>query len=315
MKKLTVVGSVNADHVIAVPYFPKAGETLRGSAYSIAYGGKGANQAVAARRLGACVDFIGCVGDDDIGQAMKQAFAQEGINVANLRCIAGQKSGMALIQVASSGENNIVVVAGANACVDEQWVNQCTLPIRQADYLLMQLEIELAAVVQAATLAKQGQTQVILNPAPAQPLPEVLWGLVDIITPNESEIEILTGVAVKDPKTAQQACDILHQKGVATVLITLGAKGVYLSEQGQGGQWLKGFEVKSKDSTGAGDTFNGALASALCDGKPLSEAVHFAQAAAAISVTQMGAQASMPRYSAVLDFLAEQRNRAVALGD
>lgn len=307
MKKLTVLGSINADHVISVPYFPKAGETLIGSNYYIAYGGKGANQAVAAARLGANVDFIGCIGDDQIGQAMKQDFAKAGINVDNIIHIPQQMTGIAMIQVAATGENSIAIAAGANAHLDQGIVNQCASQIEQADYLLMQLETPLIAVIEAAKIAKAAQTHIILNPAPAQNLPQELLSLVDIITPNETETEILTGVKIQNEQDAQRACQILHQKGIDTVLITLGAKGIYLSQQGQQqGQLISGFKVQAKDTTAAGDTFNGGLACALCAEQTLMEAINFAQAAAAISVTRMGAQPSIPTHTEVLDFLAQQ---------
>lgn len=193
MKKLTVLGSINADHVISVPYFAKP-ETLTGHSCHIAYGGKGANQAVAAARLGAKVSFIGCIGSDDIGKAMKSAFEQDGIDTRSIKTIPNEMTGIAMIQVAESGENSIVISAGANGHLDETVVAKCAAEITQADYLLMQLETPLPAIVQAAKLAQQNGTKVILNPAPARALPDELLNLLDMITPNETEAEILTGV-------------------------------------------------------------------------------------------------------------------------
>ncbi|WGE41900.1 ribokinase [Actinobacillus equuli] len=297
MKKLCVLGSVNADHVIRVPYFPKAGETLKGGNYHIAYGGKGANQAVAAARVRDTslvdVDFIACIGTDDIGRAMKQAFVQDGINPEHIVEVADQMTGIAMIQVADSGENSIVISAGANAKLDESVVAQHQATIESADCLLVQLETPLQAVEKALKIAKAHHTQVILNPAPAQPLSDEILANIDMITPNETETALLTGVQVVDEQTAQQAADVFHQKGIQTVLITLGAKGAFLSENGNG-EIIAGFKVTPVDTTAAGDTFNGALAVALLEGKSMRDAVMFAHKASSISVTRMGAQSSIP---------------------
>ena len=304
-KQLTVLGSINADHVISVPHFPRPGETLIGNNYAIAYGGKGANQAVAAARLGAQVNFIGCIGDDDIGREMKNAFARDGINTTPIVQVDGQTTGIAMIQVAQSGENSIVISAGANACLDEKSVTTFATEIIHADYLLMQLETPLGAVIQAAKLAKDNKTKVVLNPAPAQYLPDDLLHCIDIITPNETEAEILTGVNVKDENSAKAVADIFHAKGIETVLITLGAKGVYASHRGKG-KVIAGFRVQPVDTTAAGDTFNGAFITALLEDKPLEEAIRFAHAAAALSVTKKGAQSSIPSREETLMFLVQQ---------
>ncbi len=300
MKKLCVLGSVNADHVIRVPYFPKAGETLKGGHYHIAYGGKGANQAVAAARVRDTslvdVDFIACIGADDIGRAMKQAFVQDGINPEHIVEVADQMTGIAMIQVADSGENSIVISAGANANLDESVVAQHQATIESADCLLVQLETPLQAVEKAVKIAKAHHTQVILNPAPAQPLSDEILANIDMITPNETETALLTGVQVVDEQTAQQAANVFHQKGIQTVLITLGAKGAFLSENGNG-EIIAGFKVIPVDTTAAGDTFNGALAVALLEGKSMRDAVMFAHKASSISVTRMGAQSSIPTRS------------------
>ncbi|MCI7478923.1 MAG: ribokinase [[Pasteurella] aerogenes] len=303
-KKLTVLGSINADHVISVAHFVKPGETLTGRDYHIAFGGKGANQAVAAARLGATVSFIACIGADDIGRNMKQAFAQDGIAVHSVVEIADETTGIAMIQVADSGENSIVISAGANAALDEQIVAQFRDDITRADYLLMQLETPLSAVQKAAELAKAHDTFVILNPAPARPLSDEMLALVDMITPNETEAEILTGIAVTDEQSAAKAAQVFHQKGIHTVLITLGSKGVYVSQKETGkGNIVAGFRVQAVDTTAAGDTFNGALVTALAEGKTLDDAIRFAHAAAAISVTRKGAQPSIPYRQETLDFL------------
>lgn len=302
MKKLTVLGSINADHVISVPHFVKPGETLMGNNYHIAYGGKGANQAVAAARLGANVDFIACIGNDDIGLAMKKAFAQGGMNTEAVVEVKDTTTGIAMIQVSASGENSIVISAGANACLTEEVIERFQHKISQADSLLMQLETPLSAVILAAKLAKTANTKVVLNPAPAQALPDELLTNIDMITPNETETEILTGVKVIDEQSAAKAAQVFHTKGIETVLITLGSKGVYVSQQGRG-EIVVGFRVEAKDTTAAGDTFNGALMTALLEDKPLAQAIRFAHAAAAISVTRQGAQPSIPTREETLSFL------------
>ncbi len=306
MKKLCVLGSINVDHVIRVPYFPKAGETLTGYGYQIAYGGKGANQAVAAARVGAKVSFIGAIGDDQIGQTMKQAFEQDGIDISAICVIPNQSTGLAMIQVADSGENSIVISAGANADLSEALVEQHKSHIEQADILLMQLESPLQAVTLATKFAKTAGVKVVLNPAPAQPLPDSLLSHIDIITPNETEAEILTGIKVTDEKTATVAANHFHQLGIETVLITLGSKGVYYSEKGRG-EIIPGFRVDAVDTTAAGDTFNGAFVTALLEGKSAKDAIRFAHAAAAISVTRMGAQTAIPRREDVDQFLQDRR--------
>ncbi|MEG9490252.1 ribokinase [Mannheimia indoligenes] len=305
MKNLTVLGSINADHVISVPYFAKPGETLTGHSYHIAYGGKGANQAVAAARLGAKVSFIGCIGDDGIGKAMKTEFEKDDINTRPIKSVANEMTGIAMIQVAESGENSIVISAGANGHLDETVVAEFQSEITQADCLLMQLETPLPAIIQAAKIAQENNTQVVLNPAPARALPDELLSLLDIITPNETEAEILTGIKVVDETSAKLAAQAFHQKGIEKVLITLGSKGVFVSENGQG-EIVAGFRVNAVDTTAAGDTFNGALVTAMLEDKPLNEAIRFAHAAAAISVTRKGAQPSIPSRQETLDFLSKQ---------
>lgn len=303
MHKLTVLGSINADHVIQVPHFPQPGETLSGQNYHIVYGGKGANQAVAAARLGAKVDFIACIGEDKIGLEMKQAFQKDGINTDSIATIQGETTGIAMIQVADSGENSIVISAGANAHLTTDIVDKFKQKILDADALLMQLETPLDAIIYATKIAKQAGKHTVLNPAPAKALPDELLAQLTMITPNETEAELLTGVKVVDEQSAAQAAAVFHQKGVAIVLITLGAKGVFISHNALQ-KIIPGFRVQAKDTTAAGDTFNGALVTALLEQKSLEEAIQFAHAAAAISVTRFGSQTSIPSRQETLDFLA-----------
>ncbi|AWQ20664.1 ribokinase [Pantoea ananatis] len=303
--KLAVLGSINADHILNLAHFPRPGETVIGQKYQIAFGGKGANQAVAAGRAGANIAFIACVGADDIGERICQQLAQDNIDTHSVEAVEGESTGVAMIFVNGEGENNIGIYSGANAALTPQYVERHQQVITQADALLMQLESPLDSVLAAATLARQHQTRVILNPAPATKLSDDLLALTDIITPNETEAEILTGIAVNNDDDAARAAAALHEKGIATVLITLGRRGVWLSENGKG-QRIAGFEVNAVDTIAAGDTFNGAFITARLEGKAMHDAVRFAHAAAAIAVTRSGAQPSVPWRAEIDDFLQQQ---------
>lgn len=303
--KLAVLGSINADHILNLAHFPRPGETVIGQKYQIAFGGKGANQAVAAGRAGANIAFIACVGADDIGERICQQLAQDNIDTHPVEAVEGESTGVAMIFVNGEGENNIGIYSGANAALTPQYVERHQQVIAQADALLMQLESPLDSVLAAATLARQHQTRVILNPAPATKLSDDLLALIDIITPNETEAEILTDIAVNNDADAARAAAALHEKGIATVLITLGRRGVWLSENGKG-QRIAGFEVNAVDTIAAGDTFNGAFITARLEGKAMHDAVRFAHAAAAIAVTRSGAQPSVPWRAEIDDFLQQQ---------
>lgn len=335
MSKLVVLGSVNADHVLKVPSFPRPGETLHGGGYQVIPGGKGANQAVAAARLGADISFIACVGDDAFGKEMKQSFQATGIGTSAVMEEQGTPTGIAMIQVADTGENSICISAEANGKLDAERLKPHLSLIESAEYLLMQLETPMCGVELAAKAAKASGTTVVLNPAPATALSDQLLSCVDIITPNETEAELLTGVTVFDERSAQLAADILHAKGITIVMITLGAEGVWLSvkekgtaktgnddivyqqnnsyqqdnsHQKESGKVIKGFRVNAIDTTAAGDTFNGALLTGLLEGMALEEAIEFSHAAAAISVTRFGAQTSIPNRDEADRFLQQQMN-------
>lgn len=305
MNKLVVLGSVNADHVLQVASFPRPGETLLGHSYAVIPGGKGANQAVAAARLGADIAFIACVGDDSFGHKMIKEFALDGINTQAVMVETDKPTGIAMIQVAATGENSICISAEANACLTPERLMPHNQLIEQADTLLMQLETPIATITRAANIAKQAGTRVVLNPAPAQPLSDELLAVVDLITPNETEAELLTGIKVTDMASAQVAANVLHAKGISEVMITLGSQGVWISTDGIGKQ-VKGFRVDAVDTTAAGDTFNGGLLAGSQAGLALDEAIRFAHAAAAISVTRVGAQTSIPSKAEVTAFLAAQ---------
>ncbi|MEY0453131.1 ribokinase [Proteus terrae] len=303
-KKLVILGSVNADHILNVAHFPLPGETISGNQFQMVFGGKGANQAVAAGRCGANISFLACLGNDDIGKKAKAQLMTDNIDTKSIELIDDVATGVALIFVNQQGENVIGIHAGANGLLDTSYVQRHGNIIKEADALLMQLESPLDSVLKAAEIAKQENVQVILNPAPAQALPDELLSLVDIITPNETETEYLTGIKVIDDESAQQAADVLHHKGIKTVLITLGSRGVWVSEKNNKGCIVPAFKVKAVDTIAAGDTFNGALITALLEGQSMMLAIKFAHAAAAIAVTRAGAQPSVPWRHEVDTFLA-----------
>lgn len=303
--KLAVLGSINADHILNMAQFPRPGETVIGKQYQVAFGGKGANQAVAAGRSGADIAFIACVGEDDIGQRIRDRLAEDRIDVASVEVVPDESTGVALIFVNGEGENCIAIHAGANAALTPARVEKYQQTIADADALLMQLESPLESVLAAAKIAQQHQTRVILNPAPALALSDELLALIDMITPNETEAEILTGVPVANDDDAARAAAVLHAKGIGSVLITLGSRGVWLSQEGKG-ERIAGFRVDAVDTIAAGDTFNGALITALLEGKAMPEAVRFAHAAAAIAVTRYGAQPSVPWREEIDLFLQQQ---------
>lgn len=303
--KLVVLGSINADHILNLESFPTPGETVTGHHYQVAFGGKGANQAVAAGRSGADIAFIACTGDDDIGERVRRQLQSDGIDVAPVRAVKDQSTGVALIFVNAEGENVIGIHAGANAALSVEQVEAEKARIAGAQALLMQLESPLESVLAAAKIAHQHQTTVVLNPAPARELSDELLALVDIITPNETEAEKLTGIRVENDDDAANAARVLHDKGIGIVMITLGGRGVWVSHEGQGRR-VPGFKVQAIDTIAAGDTFNGAFVTALLEGIALDEAIRFAHAAAAIAVTRKGAQPSVPWREEIDEFLRQQ---------
>jgi ribokinase len=300
--RILVVGSSNTDMIIKLDRIPRPGETILGGAFVTAAGGKGANQAVGAARAGGQVTFIARVGRDMFGDQAVAGFVKDGINVDYVTRDKTNPSGVALIFVAKDGENSIAVAGGANAKLSPADVRKAKAAFAGASVLVMQLETPLETVQAAADLAAKAGVRVILNPAPAQPLPDKLLNRVSILTPNETEAELLTGIGVKDDVSAAAAATKLRARGVRTVIITLGARGAFVATE-SGEQLVPGFKVKAVDTTAAGDIFNGALAVALAEGKPLELAVRLANAAAAISVTRLGAQPSAPTRREIERFL------------
>jgi ribokinase len=301
--RIVVVGSSNTDLVVRAPALPGPGETVLGSAFLVAPGGKGANQAVAAARLGARVTLVARLGVDEFGDRTLAALERESIDTTFVTRDAEAASGVALIVVSESGENAIAVAPGANMRLTAADVDRAAPAIREADMLLLQLETPLPTVRHAATLAMKAGVPVILNPAPAAPLAGELLSRVSVLTPNELEAAALTGASSSGVYAARQAALRLHASGVANVVITLGREGA-LMEGEAGSSQVPGCAVTAVDTTAAGDAFNGALAVALAEGASLGRAVRFANRAAALSITRPGAQPSLPTREAVESFAA-----------
>lgn len=295
---VVVVGSSNTDMILRVEQVPRPGQTLLGGAFSSAAGGKGANQAVAAARAGARVGFVARVGGDALGAAAVAGYKAEGIDVSHVSRDPSQPSGVALIFVGSDGENIIGVAGGANQRLSPKHVAGAASLVARADIVLLQLETPLPTVLAAASLAKRSAVPVILNPAPARALPNSLLSKISILTPNETEATVLTGVEVSDGASAARAAEVLRRRGVETVIVTLGAGGALVSDR-DGARLIPGFKVKAVDTTAAGDVFNGALAVRLAEGADLDQAVRFGHAAAALSVMRLGAQPSIPARSRI----------------
>ncbi|MBM3311452.1 MAG: ribokinase [Candidatus Aminicenantes bacterium] len=306
--KIVVVGSSNTDLIVRADRIPRPGETVLGGTFHVASGGKGANQAVAAARLGGTVTLVARLGTDEFGERALAGLKAEGVDVSRIRRDPKAASGVALILVNREGENSIAVASGVNARLSPADVRGASAEIASARAVLLQLETPLPTVRTAARLAAANDVLVVLNPAPARPLDAVLLRLVDVLTPNETEAEFLTGIAVRSRRDMAEAARRLRQRGPKAVLITLGAKGVFVSAEGTE-VWLPAFAVKAVDTTAAGDVFNGALAVALADGQTLLEAARFANGAAALSVTKLGAQPSAPARREVELFLKSAARR------
>ncbi len=293
-KKIVVLGSSNTDMVIKTERLPVPGETVLGGTFLMNPGGKGANQAIAASRLGGEVTFICKTGNDMFGQQSVDLYAEENINTDFIFQDKALPSGIALITVDAHGENCIVVASGANFSLNCSDIDQAREAIEQADLLLLQLETPIETVLHAARMAHDKGVKVILNPAPAQPIPAELFEQLYMIVPNKTESELLSGVEVSDWQTARRAAEIISGKGVQVVVITLGSMGTLVKSGDQYFEVPVPVKVDAIDTTAAGDTFCGGLSVGIAEGMDLPEAVRFANKAAGISVTRMGAQASIP---------------------
>ncbi|MCU0389617.1 MAG: ribokinase [Thermoflexibacter sp.] len=291
--KILVIGSANTDMVVKTHRFPEAGETIIGGDFFMFAGGKGANQAVAAARLGADVTFVCKIGNDIFGKNAIEGYQKEGINTDYILVDTSKPSGVALILINAEGQNEIVVASGANASLSEENIEMIIEQFQYTEIIVIQLETPIATVAKIATTARKKGKKLIINPAPAQVLPLSIYEDLFLITPNETETEILTNIKVIDENSALLAARKLQSWGVQNVIITMGAQGAFVLANNCEGI-IPTPKVEAIDTTAAGDVFNGAIAVALAKGLSWREACHFACKASAISVTRMGAQASAP---------------------
>jgi ribokinase len=293
MKKILVFGSSNTDMMVKSAQMPLPGETVLGGEFTMSPGGKGANQAVAAKRLGGNVSFICKIGRDMFGEDSLRHYREEGIDVSGV-LRSDKPSGIALIIVDNGAENSIVVASGANLDIHAADLEASESALRSCDILLLQLEIPVPAVLQAARIANASGATVILNPAPFAALPDEIFRYISLFIPNETELASFSGMPVRDVPTAVAAADVLFAKGVGKMIITMGSKGSLILDGGEP-RFIQARRVKAVDTTGAGDTYCGALCVAIAEGKTLPEAAEFASAVSALSVTKMGAQTAMPK--------------------
>ena len=293
MKRILVVGSSNTDMVIKTDRFPEPGETIIGGSFFMFAGGKGANQAVAAARLGGSVQLLASVGSDVFGANAIAGFEKDGIDVSLIQKEKDHASGVALITLNKEGENEIVVAPGANAQVSADYILKNKEAISSADIVLAQLETPLSAILELNNQCKKLGTRFILNPAPAQALPDDLFKGLFLITPNETEASILTGLSTDSENEVDAAANVLLEKGIENVIITMGGEGAYFKNR-ENSFLLPAPKVEVQDTTGAGDVFNGALAVALAEGRDWKDAIEFAIKAGSLAVTKMGAQSSAP---------------------
>lgn len=295
-KKITIVGSINMDLVTCTNRVPVMGETVMGESFHTIPGGKGANQAVAAARLGADTCLVGCVGNDTFGQDLLVHLKNQGVHTGNVEPVTHSSTGTASITIAD-GDNHIIVIPGANYAVTPEFVAKHEQVIAESDILMLQLEIPIESVEKAVELANKHHVKVILNPAPIQPLPKELLKKVDYLTPNEYEQQLLFD---SNEWTEKEREEMMEK-----CIITRGSKGITFYQSGK--KELPSYKVDVVDTTGAGDSFNGALAVSLSNGAALEDACQFANAVAALSVTKLGAQGGMPTIEEVQTFLQNQK--------
>ena len=305
MADIIVIGSLNTDLVVRAPRFPAPGETIQGDDLAIIPGGKGANQAVAAARLGAKVTMVGRVGADSFGAGLIENLKQNHVDATRVIRDASAATGTAVIVLDTQGQNSIILSPGANGRVEPADVEPASFP--DPGLLLLQLEIPVGTVLHAARLAKAGGVRVLLNPAPARELPDELLALADFIIPNETELALLTKQTISDVKSAETAAHSLVRREAQTVIVTLGAKGALIVNR-DSARHIPSFKVDVVDTTAAGDAFIGGLAVALLGGQSLEDAVQYASACGALAVTRFGAQPSLPTAGEVEQFMRVRQN-------
>ena len=293
MKKICVFGSLNIDMTLFVPHFNAPGETLTGTGMEIFTGGKGGNQAVACARLGAPVSMIGCLGDDANGSMYYNRLKEEGVDVSGMTVCDGITSGVAMIEVVPSGENRIALAVGANGRLTPEVARAHEADIAACGVYMTQLENPLEAIIEGLAIAHRHGLQVVLDPAPARPLPDEIYEYCDIVTPNETELQILTGMSTETIDDAVKAARVLIGRGAKMVLNKRGAAGVLLVTADEC-RMISGFKVNAVDTTAAGDSFNAGLAVGLAEGMDIGHAIRLANATGALSTTKAGAQPAMP---------------------
>ena len=303
--RIVVLGGINIDLVAMTPRFPQAGETVVGNRFLSYGGGKGANQAVAAARMGGRTSMVGRVGDDIFAPQALQALIDSGVNIEPVGVTPGESTGIAVISIDDMAQNQIIQVLGANTtCGDDEEAQVLSL-LEHASTLLLQLEVSVDLSLRCAHAAKERGVRVILDPSPVRPLPEAFYSCCDIITPNETDAQALVGKAVSNPAQAAEAAAMLLERGVGAAIVTLGPQGTHWATS-EGRKFVPAFPVGGIDSVGAGDAFNGALAVALAEGRDLGSAVRVASAAGALSVTRSGSQDSMPTRAEVEELLCSR---------
>ena len=303
MSHIVVIGSLNMDLVVRTPHMPVPGETVLGRDFQTIPGGKGANQAVGAARLGAHVSIVGRVGADAFGEALCADLQASGIDITHILTDSKAPSGVALITLDENGQNSIVVASGANMCMTPADVRAALTHIGKADVIVLQLESPLACVLEAARQGNNRGAKIVLNPAPAQPLPDELLALVDVLVPNENETALLSGQPVATQEQAENAAQQLFARGVGAVVLTLGSRGALLVSPTAPGIHFPPYNVQVIDTTAAGDAFVAALSVGIANGLPLEKAVQQANAAGALAVTKMGAQPCMPTKKEVAELM------------
>ena len=301
---IVVLGGINMDLVGTAERMPAPGETVFGQTFHTAPGGKGANQAVAAARLGAEVRMVGRVGEDEFGHVLVDGLKREGINVTGVAADPNNSSGIAMILLDGRKENYIVAIYGANLACDQEQIKAVESALDGADVLLMQLETPLEVAIEAARIARGRGVQVVWDPAPALEMGSNAYALCDVLTPNQSEAEYLTGVSVTDLDSAKRAARKLVNEGLSSCVVTMAEAGAYYASAGGGG-YIPAYDVETTDTVAAGDAFSAALGVALAEGRSLSDAIKYASASGALAVTKRGAQEAMP-YRREVDALFDE---------
>lgn len=309
MSSITVIGSLNMDIVVRSPRIPGVGETIAGQSCYFFPGGKGANQALAVARAGTSVSLLGCVGKDEFGTLLVKGLSQSGVDVSNVTISEDTNTGIAIIVIENNGDNRIIIVSGANALVSPEMIDKSWPEISKSGMILLQHEIPLETVFYIVEKGEKAGIKVVLNPAPFYPINLKILRKVDTLIANETEGTALSGIQIEDVESATRAAMDLHNKGIKTVLITLGKNGSVLVNH-ELSIFQPAYQVEAIDTTAAGDTFIGAYAAAIMRGESTEHALLYGTAAAGLAVTKLGAQLSIPDHMEIINFLAKMKHKA-----